>query len=87
MEQALRLRHHTPHTLARHADYLHQRTGGVMGSLSHLIREAALTALLDGSEKITKKLLADIQLDIRAEQQARPPRNRLPRPRSHHAGS
>ncbi|MFJ8664018.1 TniB family NTP-binding protein [Streptomyces sp. NPDC093795] len=87
MEEALRLRHHTPHTLARHADYLHQRTGGVMGNLSHLIREAALTSLLDGSEKITKKLLAGIQLDIRAEQQARPPRKRLPRPRSHNAGS
>lgn len=82
MERALRLRHHTEGTLSRHADYLHQRTGGVMGSLSHLIREAALTALLDGSEKITKRLLAGIQLDIRAEQQARPPRRRTPRPRS-----
>lgn len=87
MERALRLRHHTVGTLARHADYLHQRTGGVMGSLSHLIREAALTALLDGSEKITKRLLAGIQLDIRAEQQARPPRKRIPRPRSHGTGS
>lgn len=53
-----------------------------MGSLSHLIREAALTALLDGSEKITKRLLAGIQLDIRAEQQSRPPRRRTPRTRS-----
>ncbi|WP_206278600.1 hypothetical protein [Streptomyces fungicidicus] len=44
------------------AGYLHQRTGGVMGSLSHLIREAALTTLLNGSGKITKKLLAGIQL-------------------------
>lgn len=87
MENALHLRHHTQGTLARHADYLHQRTGGVMGSLSHLIREAALTALLDGSEKITKRLLAGIQLDIRAEQQARPPRKRLPRPRNHGTGS
>lgn len=51
-----------------------------MGSLSHLIREAALTALLDGSEKITKRLLAGIQLDIRAEQQSRPPRKRASRP-------
>ncbi|MFJ5142648.1 TniB family NTP-binding protein [Streptomyces sp. NPDC088707] len=87
MENALHLRHHTGGTLARHADYLHQRTGGVMGSLSHLIRQAALTALLDGSEKITKRLLAGIQLDIRAEQQARPPRKRLPRPRNNGTGS
>jgi hypothetical protein len=52
-----------------------------MGSLSHLIREAALTALLDGSEKITKRLLAAVQLDIRAEQQGRPPQKRAARPR------
>ncbi|MEV5479119.1 TniB family NTP-binding protein [Streptomyces sp. NPDC052207] len=72
MEEALRLRHHRPGTLERHAAYLHRRTGGVMGSLSHLIRAAALASLDDGSEKITKKLLADIHLDIRAQQQERP---------------
>ncbi|MDX3213975.1 ATP-binding protein [Streptomyces sp. ME02-6991-2B] len=71
MEEALRLRHHRPGTLERHAAYLHQRTGGVMGSLSHLIRSAALTSLEDGSQRITKKLLASIQLDVRAEQYQR----------------
>ncbi|MDX3354806.1 TniB family NTP-binding protein [Streptomyces sp. ME01-24h] len=72
MEEALRLRHHRNGVLEQHAAYLHRRTGGVIGSLSHLIRTAALISLDDGSEKITKKLLADIQLDIRAEQQERP---------------
>jgi hypothetical protein len=71
MEEALRLRHHRPGTLERHAAYLHQRTGGVMGSLSHLIRSAALTALEDGTHKITKKLLESIQLDVRAQQHQR----------------
>ncbi|GGZ97031.1 hypothetical protein GCM10010344_76330 [Streptomyces bluensis] len=54
MDSALRLRHHRPGTLVTHAAYLHARTGGRMGSLSHLIREAALVSLLDGTEKITK---------------------------------
>jgi hypothetical protein len=50
-----------------------------MGSLSHLIREAALVSLLDGTEKITKKLLEQIELDTAAEQRARAPhRRRLP---------
>lgn len=69
LETALRLRSHHPGTLARQARYLHQRTAGVIGSLSHLIREAAITAILDRSETITRELLAGIELDIRAEQQ------------------
>lgn len=71
MEEALRLRHHRRGVLEHHAAFLHQRTGGVMGSLSHLIRTAALTSLEDGTEKITKKLLASIQLDVRAQQHER----------------
>ena len=79
MDSALRLRRHRPGTLATHAAYLHARTGGRMGSLSHLIREAALVSLLDGSEKITKKLLEQIELDSAAEQRARAPhRRRMP---------
>jgi hypothetical protein len=74
LEGALRLRKHTQGLLERNADYLHKRTGGVMGSLSHLVREAALAAIEDGSEKITKALLASIQLDVRAQQQSRPSR-------------
>ena len=79
LESALRLRHHRPGTLARIAPYLHRRTGGVIGSLSHLIREAAITTIADSTERITKKLLDGIELDIRAQQQLlapAPPRRR-----------
>ncbi|WND23554.1 hypothetical protein [Streptomyces violaceus] len=76
MDSALRLRRHRPSTLVTHAAYLHARTGGRMGSLSHLIREAALVSLLDGTEKITKKLLEQIELDSAAEQRARAPHRR-----------
>jgi len=47
-----------------------------MGSLSHLIREAALVSLLDGSERVTKILLEEIELDTAAEQRARAPHRR-----------
>ncbi|MCO6698928.1 ATP/GTP-binding protein, partial [Streptomyces sp. Vc17.3-30] len=71
-----------PGTLITHAAYLHARTGGRMGSLSHLIREAALVSLLAGTEKITKKLLDQLELDTAAEQRARAPhRHRPPSPR------
>jgi hypothetical protein len=36
------LHHHEPGTLAAQARYLHQRTGGMIGSLTHLIRGAAI---------------------------------------------
>ncbi|MGY5124317.1 TniB family NTP-binding protein [Streptomyces nigrescens] len=73
LESALRLRNHRPGALAEQALYLHSRTAGVIGSLSHLIREAAVTTVLDGTESITKALLHSIELDIRAEQQVLAP--------------
>ena len=79
MGSALRLRRHRPGTLVAHAAYLHARTGGRLGSLSHLIREAALVSLLDGTEKIAKKLLEQIELDTAAGQRARARhRHRMP---------
>ena len=53
LEHTLRLHHHQPGTLTRLDRYLHQRTGGMIGSLSHLIRAAAISAILDGSERVT----------------------------------
>lgn len=67
LEGALRLHHHQPGTLASLDRYLHQRTGGMIGSLSHLIRAAALTSILDGSEKITRPLLDSIPVDHAAQ--------------------
>ncbi|MGO4649701.1 TniB family NTP-binding protein [Nocardia sp. 2YAB30] len=67
MEDALRLHGHEPGTLVRHARYLHTRTGGMIGSLSHLIRAAATTAILEGTEKIDLRLLKSVVIDHHAE--------------------
>lgn len=67
LENALRLHAHRPGTLTSLDRYLHQRTGGMIGSLSHLIRGAALDALLTGSERITKKGLEAVPLDHSSE--------------------
>ncbi|WP_105974949.1 ATP-binding protein [Streptomyces geranii] len=77
LENALDLHHHRPGTLPRHATYLHQRTAGRIGSLTRLIRQAAITAINDGTERITKRTLEAIQLDHLAEQHKRP-RTRRP---------
>ena len=63
LEEALRLRAHRPQTLLKLSGYLHDRTAGMIGSLSHLVREAALDAILGGSEKITRTGLDDVELD------------------------
>ncbi|NBE85191.1 TniB family NTP-binding protein [Micromonospora rubida] len=67
LEQALRLHRHKTGTLARHGEYLYQRSRGMIGSLSHLIRGAAIDTILDGTEKITKAHLDAIRLDHAAE--------------------
>jgi hypothetical protein len=67
MEAALRLHRHEPGSLARLDRYLHNRTGGMIGSLSHLIRGSAITAISDGSEAITQELLDRIPLDHAAQ--------------------
>ncbi|WAP53476.1 ATP-binding protein [Streptomyces sp. S465] len=77
LENALDLQHHRPGTLPRHHAYLHQRTAGRIGSLTRLIRQAAITAICDGTERITKKTLEAIQLDHLAEE-AKGPRTRRP---------
>jgi len=67
LEDALRLHRHRPGSLTALSAYLHQRTGGMIGSLSHLIRGAAIEAICDGTEKITKPLLEKIDLDHAAQ--------------------
>ncbi|MFE9776494.1 ATP-binding protein [Streptomyces sp. NPDC005931] len=76
IENALDLTHHKPGTLPRHAAYIHQRTAGAIGSLTRLIRQAAITAIHDGTERITKTTLDAVQLDHLAEQHNRPTHNR-----------
>jgi len=72
LEDALRLHRHPPGTLAGLDRYLHQRTGGMIGSLSCLIRGAAIEAILAGTEQITRKLLEAIDLDHAAQQETAP---------------
>jgi Bacterial TniB protein len=72
LEGALRLYRHKDGTLIAIADYLHRRTRGLIGSLLWLIRDAANQAILDTSEKITRKSLGEIAVDMTA--QAPPPR-------------
>ncbi|WTQ95788.1 ATP-binding protein (plasmid) [Streptomyces sp. NBC_00147] len=72
MESTLRLHHHEPDSLVRLSGYLHQRTGGMIGSLSHLIRAAAISAVLNESERITKDLLNETRIDHNSESLALP---------------
>ncbi|WP_221361028.1 TniB family NTP-binding protein [Streptomyces beigongshangae] len=72
LEQALDLKAHRTGHLPRLAAYLHERTAGRIGSLSRLIRQAAIEAICDGSERITKTLLDSIALDHLAEEHYRP---------------
>jgi hypothetical protein len=72
LEDTLLLHAHPRGSLARLDRYLHQRTGGMIGSLSHLIRGAAVNAVLTGTEKITKTALDAVDIDHAAE--SSPPR-------------
>jgi hypothetical protein len=78
MEQTLRLHHHKPGTLIEMAPYLHQRTGGMIGSLDQLVHEAANDSISDGTEKITRKHLDAVILDTAAQEQYHLPAPRRP---------
>ena len=77
LEGSLRLHRHKPGSLPDLAHYLHQRTGGMIGSLLWLIRSAAIQAVIDGTEQVTRKAMDAIPVDI-ASQAASP--GRQPRP-------
>ncbi len=77
MEASLRLDRHQPGALLALEGYLHERTSGLIGSLSQLIREAAVDAIDNGTEKITKSTLDSVELDHNAQQsQPQPARSR-----------
>lgn len=59
-EDDLRLHTHKSGTLLELAAYLHERTGGYIETLNHLICQAAQEAIERGDEAITKELLEDI---------------------------
>ena len=66
IEGSLRLHRHQPGTLPGLAGYLHQRTGGMIGSLLWLIRSAAIQAVIDGTEQVTRTSMDPIPVDIAA---------------------
>ena len=76
LETSVRLHRHRSGGLPELAGYLHQRTGGMIGSLLWLIRSAAIQAVIDGTEKITRKSMDAITVDI-ASQAGRPSRGQL----------
>jgi hypothetical protein len=67
LETLLRLHQHRPGSLTGLAEYLYQRSGGMIGSLSQLIRGAAILAIEDGTEQITRDLLDIVPVDYAAE--------------------
>jgi hypothetical protein len=67
LESTLRLREHAPGTLPAMAEQLYRRTGGMIGSLSQLIRGAAILAIETGTERITEDLLDLVPIDYAAE--------------------
>ncbi|MER7279451.1 TniB family NTP-binding protein [Dactylosporangium sp. NPDC000244] len=71
MENTLRLHHHEPGSLVVAAKYLHQRTGGMIGSLSHLIRASAIRAILSETEAITQAVMDRVRIDHAAESSTR----------------
>jgi hypothetical protein len=67
LESLLRLHSHRSSSLVKLDEYLYRRSGGMIGSLSHLLRGAAIVAIEDGSEQITKKLLDSVPVDYAAQ--------------------
>lgn len=77
MEANLLLHQHTRGTMTRLDRFLHTRTGGMIGTLSHQLPGAAVDAILTGAEKITKPGLLAVDLDIASRR--RTPRRPLGR--------
>ena len=67
MELALRLLRHKPGSLVGMDEYLYRRTGGMIGSLSQLIRGGAILAIENRSEAVTRDLLDIVPVDYAAE--------------------
>lgn len=80
MEDSLRLHHHRPGALTGLDEYLYQRTSGMIGSLSQLVRGAAIMAIQDGTEQITQELLDPVPVDHAAQRaHTRRPRRGKPK--------
>jgi hypothetical protein len=74
MESTLRLHRHRVGTLLALDEYLYRRSGGMIGTLSQLVRGAAILAIEDGSEQITRQLLDTVPVDYAAQRADTPKR-------------
>jgi hypothetical protein len=82
LESLLPLALHQEGELEAEATYLYDRTGGSIGALRALLNDAAVVAIMDPSEHVTRKLLDAVTTDQAAsEHHATAVRQRL-RPRS-----
>lgn len=77
LEKGLALHNHEAGTLVGLADYLHDRSGGYLGSLFTLVRTGAITAIKNGQELIDRNVLDGLIADLGAESQ-RPKRESNP---------
>lgn len=62
-DQLLRLHHQKPGALTRLSPHLYGRAAGSISSLSMMIRSAAISGIIDGTERITKAVLDAVPLD------------------------
>ncbi|UJW29948.1 hypothetical protein L3Q67_32655 [Saccharothrix sp. AJ9571] len=70
------MQQHADGTLVGLADYLYDRTGGMIGSLSQLVRGGAILAIDDGSEHLTRDLLDLVPVDFAATRAPQRPAQR-----------
>jgi Bacterial TniB protein len=74
MESTLRLHRHRAGTLLALDEYLYRLSGGMIGTLSQLVRGAAILAIEDSSEQITQQLLDTVPVDYAAQRADTPKR-------------
>lgn len=67
-EKLLVLARHEMGNLQKLDGYLYDRTGGSIGSLRSLLADAAASAVLNGTERITRSLLDGLTTDRQAEE-------------------
>ena len=67
IESHLVLANAQPRMLRAQADYLYERSTGMIGSLFKLITLGAVHAMRDGTEELTRQVLDEIDIDVAAE--------------------
>lgn len=68
IETHLVLANARPRMLRGQADYLYERSTGMIGSLFKLITLGAVHAMRDGTEDLTREVLDEIDIDVAAEE-------------------